>query len=196
MSEYQDVAEEVILQAKEGDKLAQGKIVKQYEHMVYNIALRLMGNAEDAEGVMQETFIKVLDALPSFRGDSKLSTWIYRIAANFAMMELRKRKRIFLSLDDYTFNENRDFASFTRSITENPETLLQNNELREVMDEAIEELPPKYKTAFVMKDLQGLSLKQVAKILDMNIATVKTHVRRARLFLRDKLTDYVHEAEK
>ena len=196
MSEYQDVAEEVILQAKEGDKLAQGKIVKQYEHMVYNIALRLMGNVEDAEGVMQETFIKVLDALPSFRGDSKLSTWIYRIAANFAMMELRKRKRIFLSLDDYTFNENRDFASFTRSITENPETLLQNNELREVMDEAIEELPPKYKTAFVMKDLQGLSLKQVAKILDMNIATVKTHVRRARLFLRDKLTDYVHEAEK
>ena len=195
MPEYQDVAEDIIQQAKEGDKLAQGKIVKQYENMVYNLALRLMGNVEDAEGVMQETFIKVLDALPSFRGDSKLSTWIYRITANFAMMELRKRKRIFLSLDDYSFNENRDFAAFNRSIGDNPESILQNSELREVMDEAIEELPPKYKTAFVMKDLQGLSLKQVAKILDMNIATVKTHVRRARLFLRDKLTDYVHEAE-
>ncbi len=188
--------EQLIERAKDGDRGAQAAIVKKYEQMVYNVALRLTGNAEEAEGVMQETFLKVLEALPTFRGDSQLGTWIYRIATNFALMQLRKRKVPTYSLDEYNLDETRDLASFNRAIGDNPEALVLNAELRQVMEQAIEALPPKYKTAFVLKDLEGLSLQQIADMLNLNVATVKTHIHRARLFLRDRLADYVERARK
>lgn len=188
--------EQLIERAKDGDRGAQAAIVKKYEQMVYNVALRLTGNAEEAEGVMQETFLKVLEALPTFRGDSQLGTWIYRIATNFALMQLRRRKVPTYSLDEYNLDETRDLASFNRAIGDNPEALVLNAELRQVMENAIEALPPKYKTAFVLKDLEGLSLQQIADMLNLNVATVKTHIHRARLFLRDRLADYVERAKK
>jgi RNA polymerase sigma-70 factor (ECF subfamily) len=188
--------EQLIERAKQGDQAAQAAIVRRYEQMVYNVALRLTGNAEEAEGVMQETFLKVLEALPTFRGDSQLGTWIYRIATNFALMQLRKRRVPTYSLDEYNLDESRDLASFNRAIGENPEALVLNSELRQVMEEAIEALPPKYKTAFVLKDLEGLSLQQIAEMLNLNVATVKTHIHRARLFLRDRLADYVERGRK
>ncbi|MGQ9560160.1 MAG: RNA polymerase sigma factor [Candidatus Oleimicrobiaceae bacterium] len=188
--------EQLIERAKDGDRGAQAAIVKKYEQMVYNVALRLTGNAEEAEGVMQETFLKVLEALPTFRGDSQLGTWIYRIATNFALMQLRKRKVPTYSLDEYNLDETRDLASFNRAIGDNPEALVLNAELRQAMENAIEALPPKYKTAFVLKDLEGLSLQQIADMLNLNVATVKTHIHRARLFLRDRLADYVERAKK
>lgn len=186
----------LIERAKAGDRGAQAAIVRKYEQMVYNVALRLTGNAEEAEGVMQETFIKVLEALPSFRGDAQLGTWIYRIATNFALMQLRRRKTPMYSLDEYNLDESRDLAAFNRSLADNPEALVLNAELRQVMEEAIDALPPKYKTAFVLKDLEGLSLQQIADMLALNVATVKTHIHRARLFLRDRLADYVERGKK
>lgn len=188
--------EQLIERAKDGDRGAQAAIVKKYEQMVYDVALRLTGNAEEAEGVMQETFLKVLEALPTFRGDSQLGTWIYRIATNFALMQLRRRKVPTYSLDEYNLNETPDLASFNRAIGDNPEAMVLNAELRQVMENAIEALPPKYKTAFVLKDLEGLSLQQIADMLNLNVATVKTHIHRARLFLRDRLVDYVERAKK
>ncbi len=187
---------ELIERAKAGDRGAQAAIVRKYEQMVYNVALRLTGNVEEAEGVMQETFIKVLEALPSFRGEAQLGTWIYRIATNFALMQLRKRKVPLYSLEEYNLDESRDLGVFNRSLAEDPEALVLNAELRQVMEEAIEALPPKYKTAFVLKDLEGLSLQQIAEMLELNVATVKTHIHRARLFLRDRLADYVERGKR
>jgi RNA polymerase sigma-70 factor (ECF subfamily) len=194
MSVIKEVSEKIIREARSGDRIAQAQIVKNYEEMVYNLALRLTNNKDEAEGVLQETFLRVLESLSTFRGDAKLGTWIYRIAANYALMRLRKRKRKFYSLDEYQLDGDKDYSTFNRSIEENPEAMLQNNELRGAMDEAIESLPPKFKTAFVLKDVQGFSLKEVAEILEMNIATVKTHIHRARIYLRDKLADFVEEA--
>ena len=193
MSGLKEVSKDIIRQAKAGDSLAQAKIVETYEMMVYNLALRLTGNRDEAEGVLQETFLRVLESIKSFRGDSKLGTWIYRIATNYALMKLRKRKKKFYSLDEYTLDSERDYSAFNRSIEENPESMLYNSELRVAMDEAIESLPPKYKTAFIMKDIEGFSLKEVADVLKMNVATVKTHIHRARLYLRDKLAEFVEE---
>ena len=182
MSDIKEVSEKIIRQARSGDRTAQAQIVKNYEEMVYNLALRLTSNKDEAEGVLQETFLRVLESLDTFRGDAQLGTWIYRIAANYALMRLRKRKRKFYTLDEYHLDGERDYAAFNRSIEENPEAMLHNSELRRAMDEAIETLPPKFKSAFVLKDIQGFSLKEVADILDMNVATVKTHIHRARIF--------------
>lgn len=193
MSAIIDIEDVTIERARAGDRVAQAEIVKNYETMVYNLALKLTGNSDEAEGVLQETFLKVLESLHSFRGESKLGTWIYRIAVNYALMRLRRRKKAFYSLDDYQINDNKDYSTFNRSIEDDPEAMLYNTELRRAMEEAIDELPPKYKTSFIMKDIEGLSLKEVADILDMNIATVKTHIHRARLFLRDKLAEYAEE---
>ncbi|MDZ7294329.1 MAG: sigma-70 family RNA polymerase sigma factor [candidate division KSB1 bacterium] len=192
----QESEAELIERAKAGDRGAQAAIVRKYEQMVYNVALRLTGNVEEAEGVMQETFIKVLEALPSFRGDAQLGTWIYRIATNFALMQLRKRRTPVYSLEEYNLDESRDLAAFNRSLAESPEAMVLNAELRRVMEEAIEALPPKYKTAFVLKDMEGLSLQQIAEMLELNVATVKTHIHRARLFLRDRLAEYVERGKK
>jgi RNA polymerase sigma-70 factor (ECF subfamily) len=185
----------IVRKAKAGDREAQARIVEKYEQMVYNVALRLTGNPQEAEGVMQETFLKTLEALPTFKGESQLGTWIYRIATNFALMVLRRRKTPTYSLDEYSVDAERDLATFNRSIEDDPEAALVNAELRETMGKAIDSLPSKYKTAFVLKDVEGLSLQEVAEMLDMNLATVKTHVRRARLFLRDRLADFVDETK-
>jgi len=182
---------ELIKQAQKGSRTAQAEIVYQHERMVYNLALRLLGNNEDAENVLQETFLKVLESLHTFKGESSLSTWIYRIATNFALMRLRKRKTQFVSLDDYPIDVSMDFRDFNQSISNDPLQALLNYELRDVLNTAIEKLPLKFKSVFVLKDIEGLSLNEISEMLNMSLPAVKTNLHRARLFLRDQLAEYV-----
>jgi RNA polymerase sigma-70 factor, ECF subfamily len=182
---------ELVERAKNGDKKALAAIVQNNERLVFNTALRLVGNTEDAECVMQETFLKVLQALPQFRGDSSLSTWIYRIAANFALMRLRDRKKGFKNIDAEDAHVSKGtLDAFNRSIGNNPQRALENSELRQKMEQAIEELPPKFKSVFVLKDIEGLSLKEISEMNDMSLPAVKSNLHRARLFLRDRLAEY------
>jgi len=178
---------ELISRAKHGDQRAQAEIVKIYERMVYNLGLKLLGNEDSAEGVLQETFLKVLQALPDFKEQSQLSTWIYRIATNQALMRLRTKKRRQLSFDENLEDENRDYSSFIRSVEKNPLEDLLNKELKEKMDRAINELPENYKTTFVLKDIEGLALQEIADIMDLSLPAVKSNLHRARIVLRNKL---------
>ncbi|MDZ7371626.1 MAG: sigma-70 family RNA polymerase sigma factor [candidate division KSB1 bacterium] len=188
---------ELIELAKQGDKKAMAAIVKQNEKLVFNTALRLLGNEQDAECVMQETFLKVFQSLPQFRGDSALSTWIYRIAANFALMRLRERKKDFGHLDDAEMQVSKSaLEAFNRSIGNNPHRAVENSELREKMEEAIRQLPPKFKTVFVMKDIEGRSLKEICELTDMSLPAVKSNLHRARLFLRSRLAEYAYGKRK
>lgn len=180
---------ELIRRAKEGDSAAQAQIVKDYEKMVYNLGLRLLGNEDAAEGVLQETFLKVLQALPKFREQSQLSTWIYRIATNQALMRLRAKKRRQQSFDENLEDENRDYSPFVKSLEKDPLDTLMNQELKNRMDSAIEELPENYKTAFVLKDIEGLALKEIAEMLDLSLPAVKSNLHRARVALRNKLSE-------
>ncbi|MDZ7316218.1 MAG: sigma-70 family RNA polymerase sigma factor [candidate division KSB1 bacterium] len=188
---------ELIELAKKGDKKAMAAIVKQNEKLVFNTALRLLGNEQDAECVMQETFLKVFQSLPQFRGDSALSTWIYRIAANFALMRLRERKKDFGHLDDAEMQVSKSaLEAFNRSVGNNPHRAVENSELREKMEEAIRQLPPKFKTVFVMKDIEGRSLKEICELTDMSLPAVKSNLHRARLFLRSRLAEYAYGKRK
>ena len=180
--------------AKAGDKAALSKIVAENEQLVYNTALRLVGNTEEAECVMQETFLKVFQALPKFKGESSLSTWIYRIATNFALMRLRDRKKSFGNFDHIDLKVSKNaLDSFNHSIGANPHRAYENSELRIKMDEAIDDLPPKFRSVFVLKDIEGFSLKEISEMNDMSLPAVKSNLHRARLFLRNRLAEYAEK---
>lgn len=187
-----DISEpELIELAKQGDKRALSRVVTENEQLVFNTALKLVGNTEEAECVMQETFLKVFQALPQFKGESSLSTWIYRIATNFALMRLRDRKKDFNGLEDADGKINKStLETFNRSIGNNPLRALENSELRGLMEEAIDELPPKFRSVFVLKDIEGMSLKEISEMTEMSLPAVKSNLHRARLFLRNRLAEY------
>lgn len=180
---------ELVDRAKNGDLSAQAQIVLSHEKMVYNLGLKLLGSAEQAECVLQETFLKVLQALPQFEERSQLSTWIYRIATNQALMRLRNRKRQQVSFNDIANEDGTDYSEFVRSLDATPLDNLLNQELKDKMERAIEKLPENYKTVFVMKDIEGLPLKEIADILDLSLPAVKSNLHRARVFLRNQLAD-------
>jgi RNA polymerase sigma-70 factor (ECF subfamily) len=184
---------ELIERAIKGDRQAQSEIVYQNEKMVYNLALKLVGNPEDAENILQETFLKILESLQTFKGDSALSTWIYRIATNFALMHLRSKKRNFVSIDEYPLDEKRDFSHFFKVTDIDPLKNLINTELKENLQAAIDSLPPKFKTVFILKDIEGLSLKEISTMVKISLPAVKSNLHRARLFLRNQLMDYLNK---
>ena len=182
---------EIIKQAKQGDRVAQAKIVQKYERLVYNLGLKLLGNQDEAEHILQETFLKVLQSLPNFRGQSQISTWIYRIATNEALMMLRRKKREYALLTNEDEIELKDYSHLTQSFANTPLEDLLNSELRDKMKASIELLPNKYKSVFVLKDIEGLSLNEISDITGMSLAAVKSNLHRARLFLREKLAEFI-----
>lgn len=192
MPQPQTSEKELVERAQRGDRQAHAEIVAQNERLVYNAALRLLANEEEAECVLQETFLKVLQALPEFKGQSALSTWIYRIATNFALMRLRSRKKTTENLDNVETKLSKStLSSFNRSIGNNPLRAVMNNELRQAMDKEIAELPDKFRTVFLLKDIDGYSLKEISEILNMSLPAVKTNLHRGRLFLRNRLAEFV-----
>ncbi|OPZ71902.1 MAG: ECF RNA polymerase sigma factor SigW [bacterium ADurb.Bin478] len=174
-----------------GDQKALAQIVKENERLVYNTALRLLADPVEAECVLQETFLKVLQALPEFKAQSSLSTWIYRIATNYALMRLRGNKRRPQSLENAEGHVSQAaMESFNLSVGNNPLQAAMNDELRKAMEQAIADLPDKFRSVFVLKDIDGYSLKEIAKMLRMSLPAVKSNLHRARLFLRDRLAGF------
>ena len=160
--------------------------------MVYNLALRLTRDPEESAVVLQESFLKIFRALPRFRSGSRLKTWIYRIATNEALQRLRgERGPSFVELGDIDAEPERDLSYAARSLREDPHSLLENRELRERLESAIGELPPKHRTAFVLVDIEGLALREAAASAGVTLASLKTDLHRARLFLRDRLASYL-----
>jgi len=180
---------ELVRLAKKGDRSAQAKIVQMHEKIVYNLGSKLLGDADKAECVLQETFLKVLQALPDFQEKSQLSTWIYRIATNQALMRLRSKKTKYVPIDEAPEDDGKDYSVFVRSLEADPLDNVLNQELKEKMDRAIEQLPENYKTVFVMKDIEGMALKEIADMLDLSLPAVKSNLHRARVTLRNKLAD-------
>ena len=177
--------------ALQGDQKALSQIVKANERLVYNTALRLLADPVEAECVLQETFLKVLQALPEFKAHSSLSTWIYRIATNYALMRLRSKKRRPGSLDEAESHVSQAaLETFNRSVGNNPLEAVMNSELRAAMEQAISDLPDKFRSVFVLKDIDGYSLKEISVMLKVSLPAVKSNLHRARLFLRDRLAEH------
>jgi RNA polymerase sigma-70 factor (ECF subfamily) len=177
--------EELVRRSKEDDERAFGELVSRYESKVYSLALRMVRNPEDAEDVLQDTFLRAYRGIKSFQGASTFSTWIYRITANSALMRLRKKQLPTVSIEDQDERE-----------TPGPAEQLMTQELQQEMDAAIESLPPEFQQVFILRDVEERSNAEVAEILDLSVAAVKSRLHRARLKVRNRLAGYFSDSAK
>jgi RNA polymerase sigma-70 factor (ECF subfamily) len=181
----------LVAQARDGDSTAFGELVRRYEGKIFRLAQHVTQNREDAEDVLQETFMKAYEHLDQFKGDSKFYTWIVRIAVNQALMKLRRRKTDkSVSLDE-TIDTGEDMV--VREIAawgEDPEQQLSREELGGILDTAIQSLEPLYRSVFVLRDIEELSTEETAEVLGLSVPAVKSRLLRARLQLREKLTRF------
>jgi len=172
------------------------ELMKRYEKGIYNLALRMTKNPEEAEEILQDTFFSVFRNLERFREESSFKTWIYRVGTNYALMKLRKNKqftKVFLDEPLQIDGEDipRDIADWSR----NPESLYQTHELKRILQEAIDSLPEIYQTVFWLRDVDGLSNQEVADILELSIPAVKSRILRARILLREYLNTYFKDGK-
>jgi len=177
-----------------GDPVAFAQFVEENQSKIYNLALRMLNEPQEAEDVLQETFLSAYKALSKFEGRSSLSTWLYRIASNASLMRLRKKQPDQVSMDeplasDMGDNIPRQFVDWSSA----PEDELLNSESRRVMDEAVAELPQSLRIVFILRDIEGLSTAEAGEVLGLSESAVKTRLHRARLRLRERLSIYFAE---
>ncbi len=185
--------EKELLQAlKSGDRAAFAHLVETHSPAIYRLALRMLNNPQDAEDVLQETFIKAFQHIERFDGRARLSTWLYRIATNEALMLLRKRKVESISLEapagDAVPEEQEPLEIVDWSHL--PEKTLLTGEVRAYLEHAVRTLPESLKVVFLLREIEGLSTRETAEILQLSEAAVKTRLSRARLQLRELLSAY------
>jgi RNA polymerase sigma-70 factor (ECF subfamily) len=166
-------------------------LVNRYERNIYRLARHITQSPEDAEDILQETFLKAYEHLRDFQGNSKFYTWLVRIAVNQSLMKLRKRKSdAYVSLDDpYDTGEE----TLVREIAvwdPNPEQTYSQEEMRSILEKAVDSLPPTFRAVFALRDIEELSTEETAAALNLSIPAVKSRLLRARLKLREKLTRY------
>lgn len=181
----------LVAQAQQGGVEAFSELVTRYEGNIYRLARHITQNPEDAEDVLQETFLKAYEHLGDFQGNSKFYTWLVRIAVNQSLMKLRKRKTdASVSLDD-PFDTGEE--NLTREIAvwePNPEQTYSREEIRAILEKAVESLPVTFRAVFALRDIEELSTEETAAMLNLSIPAVKSRLLRARLRLREKLTRY------
>ena len=182
----------LVAEARDGNAEAFTTLVNQYDRNIYRLALHITGNREDAEDVLQESFLKAYKNLERFRGQSRFYTWLVRISVNEALMKLRKRRGDrTVPLDEPV--ETKDNNTMPREIEDwgdNPEQRYAKTELGEILAEAIGGLEPHFRTVFVLRDVENLSTEETAEMMGLSVPAVKSRLLRARLKLREQLNPY------
>ncbi|WCK54804.1 RNA polymerase sigma factor SigW [Aneurinibacillus sp. Ricciae_BoGa-3] len=183
-----DLAEQrIILRTKKGDREAFAELVDLYKDRVYRIAYRMLGNKQEAEDVAQETFLKVYANIQSYDPNYKFSTWIYRIASNLCIDQIRKRKQTF-SLDaEVTGSDGLDWHDRLPDANQGPEETVITDELQEEVQSAIMKLSPNYRAIMILRYIEDLSLQEISEAISLPISTIKTRIHRGREALRKKL---------
>jgi RNA polymerase sigma-70 factor, ECF subfamily len=180
---------------KDRNEEAFNELVNRYGDKVYRTALRITHNHSDAEDVLQDVFIKLIKNLYTFRGKSKFSSWLYRVAVNSSFMHLRTEKKKYenkMSLEDYvSYNEDGTLIGIeAKDWSDRPDEVLLSKEIVEMIESAMSELPELCRIAIHLRDVEGLTNYETAKVLGISVSAAKSRIHRARLFLRDKLSDY------
>lgn len=178
MTREQEAA--VIQSVLDGDVNAFETLVKEYEKNVYNLALRMTGNSEDAADMSQEAFIKAYNSLSGYRGDSKFSVWLYRIVSNVCLDFLRAKKRrqtVSLSVTD---DDGEDTELDIADESQSPERIFERAMTRDAVRRGLAALTPEYRQILILRELQGMSYEEIAAVLGLESGTVKSRIFRAR----------------
>jgi RNA polymerase sigma-70 factor (ECF subfamily) len=184
---------ELVLAAKSGDRDAFNELISGYADRIYRLAFKLSGNEEDASDIFQETFLKAVDNIDRFRGDSSFGTWLYSIAMNVMRTCFAKRKRMQLKpiedyLPDHTNRTNSKLLDWG-----DPHELFANEQIREMIDTFLLEMPEENSTPFILRYLEEMPVKDIAEAMDLTVPAVKSRIVRARLALREHLTEKFRE---
>jgi RNA polymerase sigma-70 factor (ECF subfamily) len=184
---------ELVRHAKAGELDAFEELVGRYERRVYTLALRIVRQEQDAEDVTQQAFISALENLAGFREEASFATWLFRIATHAALKIIRKRKGLeMVSLEEAT--EPRDehdhipHPEFIADWRQSPEELVQRHETQRLLDAALAQLDEKHRLVFLLRDVEGFSVKETAEALGLSEANVKIRLLRGRLQLREQIT--------
>ncbi len=172
-----------------------GEIFNEYKNKVYRLALSITRNQSDAEDVMQNTFLKITKNLKYFRSKSSLSTWIYKVTYNEALMYLRKRKSQFKISNALKFFRDTGNSGLFVNWAKLPDEQLLDEELKERVDDAIRQMPIQYRMALLLHNVEGMPLKEITKILGLKINSLKTRLHRAHLFIKSDITGYFKDRE-
>jgi len=165
----------VIRAVLEGDTNRFEELVHAYQKGIYNLCLRMLGDEQDALDAAQEAFFKAYRSLSGFRGESRFSTWLYRLSANVCLDMLRKRPNVpTVSMDDD------GVPLFLADSSSSPQQVLERSEIRRTVDEALDTLPPEFRQAVVLRDVNGFSYEEIAEITGLGTGTVKSRIFRAR----------------
>jgi len=177
-----------------GDRAEFARLVDEYSSPIYRLGLRMLGNPQDAEDILQNTFINALTHIQKFEGRSNIATWLYRIASNEALMLIRKKKPE-VNLEDVEGGDDDEDLRPTQFVDWSalPEDELLSGEGKKVLDEKIDTLPESMRIVFLLRDVEGLSIKETAEALNLTETNVKTRLLRARMFLREGLSTYYGE---
>ncbi|HMV31959.1 MAG TPA: sigma-70 family RNA polymerase sigma factor [Gemmatimonadales bacterium] len=183
--------QEIVALAKEGREAAYRELIRRYERPVFSLILRMVRDRQLAEDLAQETFIKALNAIGSYRPEFKFSSWIFKIANNAAIDQLRRREVDTLSIDGAPNATSADDIEATAlQVGDKGETPLAELEARELgthIERAIAQLRPEYRSCIMLRHVEGLAYEEIAQLLDLPLGTVKTYIHRARHELRDML---------
>ena len=182
---------ELINELKTGNADAFKVLVEEYQNKIINICFGFVHNREDAEDISQEVFMEVYNSITHFRGDSKLSTWLYRISVNKSLDFIRKKNR------KKRFAKFQNLLGFERTIEEmpeskltNPHTILENKERVQILNETVEKLPQNQKMVFILSKYEGFKNKEIAKVMNTSLSSVESLMHRAKKNLKIKLYDY------
>ena len=183
----------LVRRAKAGELTAFEELVSRHERQIYSLALRLLQNPHDAEDVTQQAFLNALQHLAGFREEASFATWLNRIATFAALKVIRKRKGLDTVSLEVATEPQEDYDSiphpeYISDWKESPERLVERNETRRLLDEALAQLDEKHRLVFLLRDVEGLSVKETAAALSLSEANVKVRLLRARLQLRELLT--------
>lgn len=185
---------ELIERFRKGCTVSFEELISRYETKAHNLAMRLTRNAEDAEEVLQDVFVTVYRKIDGFEGKAKFSSWLYRITVNAAFMKLRKRRQDqTVSFEDMLPHLQNKAIGALNNFGAQCDALAHNNEIKDALEGAIGKLPDEYRTVFVLRDIDGLSNKEVGDILGLSIPAVKSRLHRSRLMLRKRLRKFYED---
>jgi len=182
----------LVAAAKQGDAAAFEELVNRYESKIFRLTRNITGNQEDAEDAMQEAFLKAYSHLQDFHGNSRFYTWLVRIAANEALMRLRKRRPNQISLDEPVEGTEDLMPRELEDWGPSPEQGYAQAEMQGIRADFIEKLAPEFRMVLVLRDLEELSTQETAEALGISVPAVKSRLLRARLKLRERLSRFFH----
>jgi len=178
---------ELLNEMRAGDQTAFIELVERYSPKIHNLALRLTRNEEDTEEILQDVFVTVYRKISSFEGKSAFSSWLYRITVNTSFMKLRRRKRAGVTgFEEYDSKLEEKLTDNSRYV-ENQQHIASRDELRHLLQRAVNRLPFEYRVIFILRDVDGLSNQAVSEVLNLSVPAIKSRLHRSRLMLRKRL---------